>query len=393
MLLGLVGALAVSPIYWLLVPRRARKDTLALASVVGLGLYDSWLPIVALSLVLLLFGASRLIAVSDRARNRRILLCGFTILVLLFAYNKLADRGQMIGVLATQGSLVFLGISYFVLKAAAILIETARDARNHPGLLSLGRWMVFLPIFPSGPIEEFKHFDAQEPAVDHTRILRGLERILFGCVRALLLAHYLGEWVNPILTAPESHSPLVLLAAAYGFTLRFYFDFAGYSDIAIGLAAVYGYEIQENFDNPLMRRNLSGLWQHWHMTLTAWMRMYLFTPLSRAIMRRGGPQWDTWAIIAGQAWAMLFCGLWHGLQWEFALWGFCHALGLIWIGLGARRCGQLLPQPFVRWWRRSPVGHVASWFLTVTAFSLINIIAVADVSTTARFFTHLAGLR
>jgi D-alanyl-lipoteichoic acid acyltransferase DltB (MBOAT superfamily) len=320
-------------------------------------------------------------------------LLGFAILVALFAYNKLAAGGQMIGVLATQGSLVFLGISYFVLKAAAILIETARGGLDRPSLLGLTRWMVFLPIFPSGPIEEFTHFDRQEPIADRGQILRGLERILFGCVRALLLAHYLGEWVNPIMSAPQQHSSVALLAAAYGFTLRFYLDFAGYSDIAIGLAAVYGYEIQENFDNPLVRRNLGALWQRWHMTLTGWIRTYLFTPLSRAIMRRGGRRWDTVAIAAGQLWAMLFCGLWHGLQWEFALWGVCHGLGLIWISLGARRCGRLMPEPVLRWWRRSPIGYGASWFLSLTTFSLINVLAVADISTTVGFFSHLLGVR
>jgi D-alanyl-lipoteichoic acid acyltransferase DltB (MBOAT superfamily) len=320
-------------------------------------------------------------------------LLGFAILITLFAYNKLAARGQTIGVLATQGNLVFLGISYFVLKAAAILIETARGGLDRPSLLGLIRWMVFLPIFPSGPIEEFTHFDRQEPIVDTERILRGLERILFGCVRALLLAHYLGEWVNPIMTAPQQHSSVALLAAAYGFTLRFYLDFAGYSDIAIGLAAVYGYEIQENFDSPLVRRNLGALWQRWHMTLTGWIRTYLFTPLSRAIMRRGGRRWDTVAIAAGQLWAMLFCGLWHGLQWEFALWGFCHGLGLIWISLGARRCGRLMPESVLRWWRRSPIGYGVSWFLSVTTFSLINVLAVAEISATVSFFSHLLGVR
>ena len=105
----------------------------------------------------------------------------------------------------------------------------------------------------------------------------------------------------------------------------------------LGLSAVYGYRIQENFDNPLIQRNLGNLWQHWHMTLTTWMRHYLFTPLSRAVMRRGGPRFDALAIVLGQMWAMMFCGMWHGLSWEYALWAFCHALGLIWSNLGARQ--------------------------------------------------------
>jgi alginate O-acetyltransferase complex protein AlgI len=387
MLLALLAALAVAPLYWFLVPEKARKDYLAVASVVGLGLYDVWQAVVVVSLIVLLFGAVRLIASRDRADARRVMALGFALLLGLFCYNKLANRGEIVGTLATQGRLVFLGISYFVLKAAAILIETERGGVEAPDFLRLARWMVFLPIFPSGPIEDFRHFDAQNPALDRDRVLRGLERILFGCVRAFIVAYYLAAWAMPILSSPEGHSRLILLLAAYAATLRFYFDFAGYSDIAIGLAAVYGYEIQENFDRPLFRRNIVGLWQHWHMTLTTWMRLYLFIPLSRAIMRRGYPY--PVAIVAGQIWSMLFCGLWHGLNWTFVLWGLGQSVGLIWIGLGARQLGRRLPPSFLGWWRRSPVAFAASWFLTFSSFALVNVIAVGDLSKTADFFSHL----
>jgi alginate O-acetyltransferase complex protein AlgI len=393
MFLALFGILAAAPIYWFLVPAKARKDYLAVASVVGLGLYDVRLPVVTLILVLLLFAATRWMAAVDRTNAGRVLVLGLAILVGLFCYNKLSTRGEVLGALATQGRLAFLGMSYFVLKAAAVLIDTARGAVDPPGFRNLVRWMLFLPIFPSGPIEAFNHFDAQEPVVDRDRILGGLERILFGCVRALVFAQYLNEWAMPILNSPAGHSQLVLLLAAYAFTLRFYFDFAGYSDIAIGLAAVYGYEIQENFDNPLIRRNIGGLWSHWHMTLTTWMRLYLFIPISRAIMRRGGVSWHSVAIVAGHVCAMLFCGLWHGLKWEFVVWGLGHSVGLIWISIGARRFGRYLPERFLHWWRQSPVAYALGCFLSFNAFSLVNILVVADISATIDFFAHVLGAR
>jgi alginate O-acetyltransferase complex protein AlgI len=129
------------------------------------------------------------------------------------------------------------------------------------------------------------------------------------------------------------------------------------------------------------------------MTLTAWMRLYLFIPLSRALMRRWGARWHSLAIAAGHVWAMLFCGLWHGLQWEFVLWGLAHSAGLIWISLGARRCGRFLPQPLLAWWRRSPVGYGASCFLSFNAFALVNVLVVANLSSTATFFACLLGAR
>ena len=140
-----------------------------------------------------------------------------------------------------------------------------------------------------------------------------------------------------------------LLLAVYAFTLRFYFDFAGYSDVAIGLSAVFGVEIQENFDRSLLRRNLVHLCQRCHMTLTRWLRLYLFIPVSRSIMRRAGPGWDTPAIVLAQLVTMTFCGLWHGLGWNFAVWGVLQALGLVWVGLFARRVGRILPAPLISW--------------------------------------------
>ena len=393
MLLALAGLLAAAPIYWFVVPERARKNYLAIASLLALGLYDYRLPLVLVSLGTALWGATRIISRSEKRLGRTVMVSAFACLLVLFLYNKLASSDDSLAVIATQGGLVFLGISYLVLKAVAVLVDTFRGSLDNPSWSGLTRWLVFLPIYSSGPIEAFQHFDDQAPAVDRDQILRGLERILFGCVRALVFAHYLAEWANPILAAPEGHSPFVLLLAAYAFTLRFYFDFAGYSDIAIGLAAVYGYKIQENFDNPLLQRNLGNLWQHWHMTLTTWMRLYLFTPFSRAVMRRGGPRLAGVAIVAGQLWAMMFCGMWHGLSWVYALWALCHALALIWSNLGARQVGAYLPLPFLKWWRRSPIGYAVSCWLGVTTFTMINVIALGDFSATVNYFAHLLALR
>jgi D-alanyl-lipoteichoic acid acyltransferase DltB (MBOAT superfamily) len=295
-------------------------------------------------------------------------------------------------VLASQGGLAFLGVSYLVLKAAAALIDAARGSAAPRGFRAVLTWLVFLPTFPSGPIEQLAHFDAQSPGIDRARALAGLERILFGLVKALLCSHYLGEWTAPILASPESHSQAALLLASYGFTLRFYLDFAGYSDIAIGLAAIYGYQIQENFDNPLLRRNLVALWQHWHMTLTRWLRLYLFIPVSRAIMRRGGVRWDRPGIIAGQLTAMIFCGLWHGLGWNFAIWGLLQALGLVWVGVVAGEFGRYVPDPLLRWWRRHPVAYALSALVTFHVFAISNVLAAADLEHSLAFYRQLFGL-
>ena len=290
MLIALLCAVLAAPLYWAFVPVRWRREVLTLASLLALGIYDARLLAALMALNLVLFGLLRAMAAGPPGRARALAACGVLLLVALFAWNKLAAGGG--GVLPSQGGLVFLGLSYLVLKAAAALLDTLRGAHRELRFRDLLAWMVFLPTYPSGPIEELAHFRDQTLRVSQARVLTGLERILFGLVKALVLSHQLGQWAGPILSAPDAHGPLKLLAGTYAFTLRFYLDFAGYSDIAIGLAALFGYEIRENFDNPLVRRNLVQLWQRWHMTLTAWLRRYLFVPLARAIMRRGEPRWD-----------------------------------------------------------------------------------------------------
>ena len=388
MLVALLVALAAAPIYWFLVPQRARKDYLALVSVVALGLLDLRLPLLVLGLTVVLYYAAHAIAAAERRRGRFIAIIGFATLVGLFSYNKLLGQGNFPSAPTASGGVVLVGVSYFVLKAASILVETYRRTLPPQSLLNLGRWLVFFPIYSSGPIEEYMHFDRQEPSVDRARILLGFERILWGCFRALILSHYLAQWAMPILQEPEGHSLLVRVLAMYGASIRIYFDFAGYSDIAIGLSAVYGYQIQENFDNPLIQRNIGSVWQRWHMTLTGWMRIYFFTPYTRSVMKRGR-EWHTFAIVTGQLVSMLFCGLWHTLSWGFALWGLCHGLALAFVGVYARQIGRRLPQGIVRWWRKDRIAHGMSVAITFTSWALINVLALVSLPGAGRFYLAL----
>ncbi len=328
---------------------------------------------------------------ASAARGRAALLptvVGIALLTALFLWNKLS--GGRLSVLPSQGGLALLGVSYLVLKAAAALVEANRGTLREVGFREVLAWIAFLPTYPSGPMETLEYFRGQWPAFDRARVLGGLERILFGLVKALLIAHYLGVWANPIVAAPQKHGSGILLLALYAWSLRFYFDFAGYSDVAIGLSAVFGYDISENFDRPLLRRNLVQLWQNWHITLTRWLRAYLFVPVSRRIMRRTGGGWgDRLAIVAGQVVAMTFCGLWHGVAWNFALWGFLQAVGLVWVGVVCRDLGRRLPTGLVGWWRRSKVAYALSTFATFNYFSLALIFVVTDVGSALHYLARL----
>ena len=391
MISALLGAIALSPLFWTLVPVRWRKDFLGLLSVVLLGAYDPHLPVVVVGLVAILFVATRIMPRAGSIGAGAIFFGGLASLTLLFAWNKAGPRVETDVALASQSGIALLGMSYFVLKAASILIETHRRTLASPSFLSLARWLLYFPIYTSGPIESFRHFDEQNPLISFDRFFEGIDRILMGCVRAFLLAHYLGVWVSPILAAPEEYSPIVLLAGMFAMSLRIYWDFAGYSDIAIGLAAIYGYRIQENFDRPLLQRNLVDLWQRWHMTLTGWLRIYIFTPATRALMKRAPKRYKE-ATIAGQVITMAFCGLWHDLTGAFLAWGVLHGLALGWTSVVARDWGRKLPDALVLWWRESRLGWFCSLLLTLTIFSAINILAFTNLTGAERYFTALLRL-
>ena len=383
MLPALVCALAVAPVFWLLVPDRWRRDALLVLSLVGLAIVDPWLLVLVGAVTAVVTFAVR------TARGWWLAVPALALLVALFVFNKVAGGG---GLLPSQGGIVLLGVSYLVLKAAAALVDAARGRLTEASLLDVLGWIVFLPTYASGPIESLDHFRSQTPRASVDRVFGGLQRILFGLVKTLLLSHYLGVWASPILADPSAFGSGTLLLAAYAVILRFYFDFSGYSDLAIGVAAVYGIEIQENFDNPLVRRNLAQLWQRWHMTLTAWLRRYLFLPISRSILGRGARSRDLLAFLVAQLVTMTFCGLWHGLGWNFLLWGLLQAVGLIWVGRPARAVGARLPDGILRFWRETPVGYALSAALTFNYFALTSVLVFTGLEGSLAYAAALVGL-
>lgn len=388
MLLGVLAVVAAAPLYWALVPARHRRAAMTLASLVVLAAIDVRLPVLLAALTLGLVATSRRAVARGPVAAKPLAAAGIVLLLLLFVWHKRGGGGP--AVLATQGAIGLLGASYIVLKASALFVELARGGVASAGAGEVLAWLAFLPTFPAGPITDFERFRDTRPVLDGERIGRGLERVLFGAVKAAVLARYLGILADPVLAQPDAWSPAAVAGALYATALRFYLDFAGYSDIAIGLAAIYGMTVEENFDHPFARRNLVLLWQHWHMTLTRWLRTYVFVPVSRALMRRdvGGREGP---VVVAQVATMVLCGLWHGLAWHFALWGFLHALGLVWVGVVARRAGAHLPEGVVRWWRGNPVAAAVATAMTFTYFAVTLVFVVADMDLGWRILRRLVA--
>jgi D-alanyl-lipoteichoic acid acyltransferase DltB (MBOAT superfamily) len=227
-----------------------------------------------------------------------------------------------------------LGISFYSFQIVALAIDTYRG--EIAPVRSLPRYALYISFFPqliAGPILRGHEFLPQlerggEPNPERTR--RGLWLLASGIVKKVFFADFLlAHFVDDVFATPGLASRPFHLVAIYSFAFQLYFDFSGYTDMARGMACLLGFELPLNFREPYLARNPAEFWQRWHMTLTRWLRLYLFIPLSRAILRRSDPRWDAAALAAAQLATMTCCGLWHGAGWTFVVWGALCGLMLV----------------------------------------------------------------
>ena len=183
----------------------------------------------------------------------------------------------------------------------------------------------FFPQLVAGPIVKYKDIAAslQHREMHLDQAVSGLKRFCFGLAKKVLLANTLGYTVDEILSHPmDQLSSLLCWTAAIFYTLQIYFDFSGYSDMAIGLARVLGFQFRENFDLPYTSASIREFWRHWHISLSTWFRDYLYIPL-------GGNRKGHLRTYINLFIVFFATGLWHGAQWNFVLWGLYHGFFLI----------------------------------------------------------------
>jgi alginate O-acetyltransferase complex protein AlgI len=217
-----------------------------------------------------------------------------------------------------------LAISFFTFEYVHYLIEVYRGSFAPAGPRDFGLFIMFFPTLICGPIKRFQQFNPQEyaqRAIDPRNVNYGLERILFGLAKKMLIADRLAPYCAPVFAHPEAHTWVHLWLGVYAYAMQIYFDFSAYSDIAIGSARLFGYTVQENFNYPYLRSNIAQFWRNWHMSLTSWIMDYLYVPL-------GGNRRGTARVAWNRFISMTLCGLWHGASFHFAVWGMYHGIGL-----------------------------------------------------------------
>lgn len=326
---------------WWLTPRRFRTPVLAAASFV----FYAWAsPAYAVLLAALATGgwavATRM-RVSSKPRAWLAWGVGGAVAVLaVFKYTGMAVASAAavlgalgLGTLVSPSIAAPLGISFVAFALIHYLVSVYRGDAEPGGLVETAAYLSFFPTVTMGPIKRYPEFlRALRTGGDPTGpddVAYAAARVIAGLAKKVVLADTLFVLTAP-LHAHGTGSAARILLAVYAYAFYIYFDFSGYSDMAIGIARLFGFRVMENFDWPYLRRNLAEFWSAWHISLTRFITEYVFIPM-------GGSRVGRWRTARNTLVAMAISGLWHGVGWNFVAWGLWHGVGLV----------------AVRWWRES----------------------------------------
>jgi alginate O-acetyltransferase complex protein AlgI len=231
---------------------------------------------------------------------------------------------------ASTLDLRWLGFSYIAFRLIHVLRDKQLMRLPELSLPEFATYVIFFPSLSAGPIDRAERFakDLQkEFSLTQDETLSAGERIVIGLFKKFVIADALAYIALNDALATQVHSAGWMWIHLYAYAFQIYFDFSGYTDIAIGIARLMGIKLPENFLSPYTKPNLTQFWNSWHMTLTQWIRAYFFNPFNRWI--RGYKNIPAWTmILIGQLATMLIIGLWHGVTVNFIMWGTWHGLGL-----------------------------------------------------------------
>ena len=243
---------------------------------------------------------------------------GILILVGILFFYKLADAKK-------YNIIIPIGVSFFIFNAISYLVDISKDEYESASFSYILLYLSFFPRLISGPLQKAHDFFSQieKPRyITKSNVLKGVQIYCFGLFKKLVLADRLAIFVNEVYATPNAFSGLSIWLAVFSYSLQIYFDFSGYSDMAIGIGKMLGFDLPINFNMPYLSQNVTEFWRRWHISLSTWIRNYIYIPLGGN--RKGKTRQNFNLLIA-----MTLCGLWHGATINFVLWGFIHGVALL----------------------------------------------------------------
>jgi len=327
----------VFPIYWKIGRHRLRMGWLLFASCAFYMSFQPWLILLILFSASIDYFAAQKIEGSSSPRLRRLLLTGTicTNLSLLFFFKYvnffLTSAEGFLALFKVQWThtaldiALPLGISFYTFETISYIVDVylgRSKAVKNP--LDYALFIMFFPHLVAGPIvrpHDFLPQIGREKRFSWNRMYLAAQFFLVGFFKKAIIADHLATVVDPVFENPSSYGSLAIWMAVLGYTIQIYCDFSGYSDMAIGLAHSLGFKLPMNFNYPYLSASPAEFWRRWHISLSTWLRDYLYIPL-------GGNKVGVSRTYANLIVVMLLGGLWHGASWTFVAWGLFHGIWL-----------------------------------------------------------------
>jgi alginate O-acetyltransferase complex protein AlgI len=319
--------------YWLIPQHRLRILWLLAAS---FGFYGSWNPwllfVVVFSAAFDFLIAQRIEASPSPRRRRLLLIISIAVSLSILAFFKYTNflLDNAVSTFNFFGfdyrhpafSIVLpLGISFYTFETISYVVDVYRGRlRAERNFLDYALFIMFFPHLIAGPIVRPKHFLSQVPRAkrfDWNRLELGARLFLLGLIKKAVIADHMPAIVDPVFASPANFSSEAVWIAVLCYATQIYCDFSGYSDMAVGTAHAFGFKLPQNFNMPYAASSITDFWRRWHISLSTWLRDYLYIPL-------GGNRHGTAATYRNLTITMLLGGLWHGAAWNFIVWGLYH---------------------------------------------------------------------
>lgn len=334
------------------------------------GLVFFLLPITAI----LDFNFARLIHASSNPRARKCYLaCSILLSIGILTYFKYTNffidtwNRLFAGNFRLCDLFLPVGISFYTFQSISYVVDVyKKKIMPTHSLLQYVFYISFFPLILAGPIMRADKFFPQitdKKVVKKEMIYGGLWLVIVGLIKKAVLADYLAQYNNWVFNDPLHYSGFEGLMAVVGYSAQIYCDFSGYSDMSIGIASIMGFDLGKNFNLPYQSTNLSEFWRRWHISLSTWMRDYIYIPL-------GGNRKGEFRTYINNLATMLVAGLWHGASWMFVIWGGLHGLGL---------ALQKLNKP---WLNRLPDNVATRFFSWLLTFSFVTFLWIFFRSST-----------
>ena len=342
-------------------PPKYRKAILLLSSCIFIGYYHIAFLIIALLISLATFFLGKWVGQSKHEKDtKRIYISGLCFLItgwLAFRYANLLPGVHW---------LFPLGISFYTFQALSYLTEIYwKEEEPEENLADFMIYMLFFMKFLSGPIERARDMLPQLKSgkpVAYPSIVYGMKLIVVGLIKKLILADYISPYIDGIFNSIHTASGIQLLMACLLYPVELYGDFSGYTDIALGGACMLGFKLSPNFNRPFIAQTTAEFWRRWHMSLSFWVRDYLYLPLSSGMRR-----WGQWGVFLSLSLTFAGLGAWHGAGWNFIIYGLIQGLIIFYEMKTAMICNK------IKNWIGNPLFTTLSILRTylLFAFSLI----------------------